>query len=157
MRAIGIIETRGLAAAFEAADAAVKAAGVKLLGYELSRGAGQITVKLEGDVSAVTAAVEAGAQAAAQVNQVVATLIMGRPHEGIEKLLYSPDMIGLWVKEGTVQEPGMCVDAGALEPSGDLLKEAPPEPEVTCNLCRDPACPRGKGEPHISCIHYGES
>ncbi len=120
MRAIGVIETRGLAAAVEAADAGVKSADVELLGYELSRGAGQVTVKLEGDISAVTAAVEAGAHAASKVNQVVATLIMGRPHEEIQPLIYSPDMIGLLKKE-TVEEPA----AEALQP--DACSEGMPD------------------------------
>lgn len=184
MRAIGIIETKGMAAALEAADAAVKSANVELLGYELSRGAGQVTVKLEGDVSAITAAVEAGAQAASAVNKVIATLIMGRPHEDVAPLIYSSAMVGLPEKEEEtsqetpVEEPLETVETLEEklpeEPVEDTVKpvetveepeeeplEEPEEPlefpEITCNLCRDPQCPRKKGEPRAKCLHNGEN
>ena len=157
MNAIGIIETRGLAAAVEAADTAVKSADAELLGYELSRGAGQITVKLEGDVSAITAAVEAGAQAASKVNQVVATLVMGRPHEDIHPLIYSSAMVGLVPTAAETEAEDVCEEPEAEDPSETDPEQAEAEAEVqkaTCNLCGDPQCPRIKGDPHQNCIHF---
>ena len=69
-QALGMIETIGLVSAIEAADAAVKAANITLLGYENTKGGGKITVKFVGDVGAVNAAVAAGAAAAARIGQV---------------------------------------------------------------------------------------
>lgn len=79
--ALGLIETVGLVPAIEAADAAVKSANVRLVGYERTRGAGMITVKILGDVGAVKAAVEAGCAAASKVGKVVAVHVIPRPHE----------------------------------------------------------------------------
>lgn len=86
-KAVGLIETIGLAAAIEAADAALKAANVKLLGYENSRGGGMITIKVVGDVGAVKAAVAAGSAAALRVGQVKSCHIIPRPHDETETLL----------------------------------------------------------------------
>ena len=69
--ALGEIEVLGLAAAIEAADVAVKAANVRLIGYETTDGAGMVTVKVEGQVSSVSAAVAAAAAAAAPVRTVL--------------------------------------------------------------------------------------
>ncbi|BCV25858.1 BMC domain-containing protein [Gelria sp. Kuro-4] len=93
-QALGLIETVGLTAAVEGADAAVKAANVRLLGYELTRGGGMVAVKLGGDVAAVQAAVTAGAQAAGRVGKVVSTLVIPRPHPDLTKLIHSPETVG---------------------------------------------------------------
>lgn len=85
--ALGLIETVGLAAAIEAADTAVKAANVKLLGYEKTRGNGMITVKITGDVGAVKAAVTAGVMAANRVNEVYSYHVIPRPHAEIGELI----------------------------------------------------------------------
>src|SRR5690606_30453955 len=85
--ALGLIETVGLAAAIEAADTAVKAANVKLLGYEKTRGNGMITVKIMGDVGAVKAAVTAGVMAANRVNEVYSYHVIPRPHAEIGELI----------------------------------------------------------------------
>jgi microcompartment protein CcmL/EutN len=77
--ALGLIETVGLVAAVEAADEAAKAANIELLGYELTRGGGMVTVKLQGDVGAIKAAVDAGANAAGKVGTVWATHVIPRP------------------------------------------------------------------------------
>ncbi|MFT9498113.1 BMC domain-containing protein [Anaerosolibacter sp.] len=97
--ALGLIETVGLAAAMEAADTAVKSANVTLLGYENSKGGGLITVKLEGDVGAVKAAVEAGSAAASKINKVFSKQVIPRPHEEIEKLVYTKDTVGMTKSE----------------------------------------------------------
>ena len=84
----GMIETRGLVAAIEAADAMVKAANVTLLGSE-KIGSGLVSVMVRGDVGAVKAAVEAGGAAASRLGEVVATHVIPRPHADVDKLLPS--------------------------------------------------------------------
>ena len=86
--ALGMVETRGLVAAVEAADAMVKAAEVVLIGTE-KIGSGLVSVMVRGDVGAVKAAVEAGTQAASALGEIVATHVIPRPHADVEKLLPS--------------------------------------------------------------------
>ena len=86
MEALGMIETRGLVAAIEAADAMVKAANVTLIGSE-KIGSGLVSVMVRGDVGAVKAAVEAGGAAAAHLGEVIATHVIPRPHNDVDKLL----------------------------------------------------------------------
>jgi ethanolamine utilization protein EutM len=83
MEALGMIECRGMVAMIEAADAMVKAADVKLVGYE-KIDAGLVIAIVRGDVAAVTAAVEAGAVSARRVGEVVATHIIPRPHAEVD-------------------------------------------------------------------------
>ncbi len=84
--ALGMVETRGLVAAIEAADAMVKAANVVLIGSE-KIGSGLVSVMVRGDVGAVKASVEAGGAAAARLGEVVATHVIPRPHNDVNKLL----------------------------------------------------------------------
>ena len=84
--ALGMIETRGLIGAVEAADAMVKAADVHLIG-EQKIGSGLVTVMVRGDVGAVKAAVEAGSNNAAKLGELVATHVIPRPHGDVEKIL----------------------------------------------------------------------
>jgi microcompartment protein CcmL/EutN len=86
--ALGMIETRGLTAAIEAADAMTKAAEVRLIGTE-KIGSGLVTVMVRGDVGAVKAAVESGTAAASKLGELVATHVIPRPHEDVEKILPS--------------------------------------------------------------------
>ena len=88
MEALGMVETRGLVAAIEAADAMVKAANVVLIGSE-KIGSGLVSVMVRGDVGAVKAAVEAGSAAANSLGEVIATHVIPRPHQDVEKLLPS--------------------------------------------------------------------
>ena len=88
MEALGMVETRGLVANIEAADAMVKAAHVTLIGTE-KIGSGLVSVMVRGDVGAVKAAVEAGGAAAARLGEVVATHVIPRPHADVEKILPS--------------------------------------------------------------------
>ncbi|MGL4798406.1 MAG: BMC domain-containing protein [Cellulosilyticaceae bacterium] len=85
-QALGMIETRGLVAITEAADAMLKAADVVLVGTE-KIGSGLVCVMVRGDVGAVKAAVEAGTAVAGRLGEVVATHVIPRPHEDIEKIL----------------------------------------------------------------------
>lgn len=84
--ALGMVETRGLVPAVEAADAMVKAANVKLVGYERI-GSGLVTVMVRGDVGATKAATDAGAAAARKVGEVVSVHVIPRPHSDVEKIL----------------------------------------------------------------------
>ena len=84
--ALGMIETKGLVGAIEAADSMVKAANVTLIGYE-KIGAAYVTVMVRGDVGAVKAATDAGASAAQRVGELVSVHVIPRPHSDIEKIL----------------------------------------------------------------------
>ena len=86
LEALGMVETRGLTAAKEAADSMVKAAQVTLIGTE-KIGSGLVTVMVRGDVGAVKAAVEAGAANASRLGELVATHVIPRPHSDVEKIL----------------------------------------------------------------------
>ena len=86
LEALGMVETRGLVAAIEAADAMVKAANVELIGTE-KIGSGLVSVMVRGDVGAVKAATEAGAAAASRLGEIIATHVIPRPHSDVEKIL----------------------------------------------------------------------
>ncbi len=116
-QSLGLIETVGLAAAVEAADAAVKSANVNLVGYELTKGGGMVTVKLEGEVGAVNAAIAAASVAATKVGQVYAHKVIARTAEGIEAITYSAETVGV-----AKPEP--------LAPAAVITPPAAPEPEA---------------------------
>ena len=86
MEALGMIETRGLVALIEAADAMAKAAEVKLVKYE-KVGGGYVTIMCRGDVAAVKASIDAGAAAAERVGEVVSTHVIPRPHSDVDDVL----------------------------------------------------------------------
>ncbi|MCG8567760.1 MAG: BMC domain-containing protein [Desulfobacterales bacterium] len=86
MNALGMIETKGLVGAVEAADAMVKAANVELIGRE-QVGSGLVTVMVRGDVGAVKAATDAGAAAAERVGELVSIHVIPRPHAEVEMIL----------------------------------------------------------------------
>ena len=86
VEALGMVETRGLVAAIEAADAMVKAAEVTLIGTE-KIGSGLVSVMVRGDVGAVKAATEAGSVAASRLGELVAVHVIPRPHGDVEKIL----------------------------------------------------------------------
>lgn len=85
-RALGMIETLGFVAVVEAADAAVKAANVEIVGYEQVQG-GIVSVHFRGNVGAVRAAVEAGAEAARRVGELVAVHVIPAPHENADEVV----------------------------------------------------------------------
>ncbi len=84
--ALGLVETRGLVASIEAADQMCKAANVQLVGSE-KIGSGLVTVMVRGDVGAVKSAVEAGAEAAGRLGELVASHVIPRPHSDVEMIL----------------------------------------------------------------------
>ena len=86
LEALGMVETRGLVAAVEAADAMVKAANVTLIGTE-KIGSGLVSVMVRGDVGAVKAAVDAGSSSASVLGELIATHVIPRPHSDVEKIL----------------------------------------------------------------------
>lgn len=90
-QAIGMIETKGMCALLEAADAALKSANVVLTGWE-KVGSGFVTAFFRGDVAAVKAAVDAGASAASQVGEVISVQVIPRPHEDLA-------LLGKWLQQ----------------------------------------------------------
>ena len=84
--ALGMIETKGLVGAIEAADSMTKSANVTLMGYE-KIGSGLVTVMVRGDVGAVKAATDAGAAAAKKVGELVSVHVIPRPHSEVEMIL----------------------------------------------------------------------
>ncbi|MEX1140043.1 MAG: BMC domain-containing protein [Bacteroidota bacterium] len=115
--ALGLVETKGLVGAIEAADTMVKTAHVILLGKERTDPA-MITVKIIGETAAVQAAVEAGAAAAQRVGQLVSKLVIPRPAEGMEALIYAKAA----KSEAEVRE---LLGGGG----DDQLEEVEPKPE----------------------------
>lgn len=246
MNALGLIETVGLAAAIEAADAAVKSANVTLLSYELTKGGGMVMIKFVGDVGAVKAALEAGSAAAARVGKVASKHMIARPHDEIEKIIYTKETVGPLKRttetdetktdvpssqpeipestethtkvEGTEGESTIASVSDNPSAAGESLEnkavskeeeiqqnqaagneseqsplteaavhndtedatpveqENPDFPDeegnlfeesaevdssqlengATCNICKDPKCPRKKGDLRSTCIHYKE-
>ncbi len=133
-QSLGLIETEGLAAGIEAADAAVKSASVELIGYELTKGGGWITIKIQGGVGAVKAAVDAAKMAAARVNRVVSTRVIPRPSAGLDMLVRNPDTIGSWPPEGPdMPEPPTPPEhpAAAKEELTDTPVPAPADTETS--------------------------
>ncbi len=163
--ALGLIETVGLAAALEAADAAVKSANVVLAGYELTKGGGLVTIKLEGDVGAVNAAVQAGCAAAEKLNRVYSRKVIPRPHDEVRPLIRSAETIKGGSKVSETDEPAQQAESAAqkepaeqAEPAAQKESAEPPaeaeKKEPTCNLCNDIRCTREKGDLKTKCIHY---
>ena len=87
LEALGLIEVVGLVGAIEVADTASKAADVKVIGYELTKGSGMVLVKIIGGVSAVKAAVDAASMAAERISQVVSKLVIARPSDELDKII----------------------------------------------------------------------
>ena len=131
-QALGLVEVVGLTAAVEAADVACKAADVTLIGYELARGMGMVTIKVLGRVGAVNAAVAAAAAAATEINRVVSTRVIPRPDPQIGPLVRSVASVGtaptrVVATRVTGQVPAVP-DAAAAPPAAG---SAPPPARAT--------------------------
>ena len=87
LEALGLIEVVGLVGAIEAADTASKAADVRVIGYELTRGSGMVVVKMVGGVSAVKSAVEAASVAAEKITQIISKHVIARPSDELDKII----------------------------------------------------------------------
>lgn len=226
-QALGLIETVGLAAAYEAADTAVKTASVELIGYELSKGDGMVTVKIAGNVGAVQAGIRAAQLSASLVSKVFSVQVIPRPSSSLDAMVFTDETV-LYTDEPekneepeqaetleeqialveavedtqkqteagddnekpdgereeaetesgsgeseagqadaeSAEEPTEQLQAGAEESGKEEVQSASVEEEmvemlpelresvITCNLCKDPACDRKKGEPRRTCLHY---
>ncbi|MHC6179012.1 BMC domain-containing protein [Clostridium sp. JNZ X4-2] len=102
--ALGVIETIGMAAAIEAADSCVKSANVTLIGYELTRGSGLVTIKIEGNVGAVKAAISAAKVSAGRVNKVYSTLVIPRPAKDLDNIIQSKETVGLEKTDDNIKD-----------------------------------------------------
>ncbi len=143
IKSIGLIETLGMVGAVEAADAAVKAANVRLLGYELN-GAGYVVIKLTGDVAAVQAAVSSGAATAKRLGNLMATHVIARPDDQVvDREIKSPDNVppfsapkekpvsepsSHFVPEQKPEQPGRAKPAGEKPASGSKVSGKPLSP-----------------------------
>ena len=182
--AIGLVETRGLLAAYKAVDVAVKSANVELIGYEISRG-GMIIIKISGDIGAVKSSIDAAKTAAAKLGKVYSAHVIARPAKDIhEKLIYTDDTVGYQKDEvdsetaveeideeiseveateedeEEIQAEDASSDEEAetaeIEAEEQLDTSEAEEDEELCNICEDPNCPRTKGDLRTDCIHYDE-
>ncbi len=108
---LGTIEVFGLPAAVEAADVALKTADVKLIGYETTDGMGMVAVKIEGQVSAVQAAVAAASAAAGRVSKVFATSVIARPSDQLPPVVYNAGTVGYVVPKAAAASPEPVVEA----------------------------------------------
>lgn len=150
--AVGLVETIGVPAAFVAADSAVKSANVTLLGYERSDGANWITVKFFGEVAAVRMAVDSAVSAAQKITGVISSDVIPRPGEKIIPMIESQRTVGVLSQQKLREEK----EKKAEEPIRAEMKEQPAEIKgsYTCNICKDPGCPRKPGERKIFCKSY---
>ncbi len=129
-KSLGLIETQGLAGGIEAADAAVKSANVELIGYELTRGGGWTTVKIQGDVGAVKAAVDAARIAAGKVSRVVSTRVIPRPADGLAMLIRNGDTVGYDPPKPPPEPEPPAPPQPPAGPDEPEKEEAAPPPEA---------------------------
>ena len=143
-KSLGLIETVGLAAGIEAADAAVKSANVELIGYELTMGGGWTTIKIAGDVGAVNAAVASAKAAASKVGAVVSAHVIARPSSGLDGMVINKRTLG--------SMPGARADVKGNSPlSASYVAPAQPKPaakdEPAAQEPEPTAEPAAKDEP----------
>ena len=134
MIALGMVETRGLIGAIEAADAMVKAANVKLIGKE-QIGSAYVTVMVRGDVGAVKAATDAGAAAAGRVGELISVHVIPRPHGDVESILLegANKRISIERLSGTLQFSAWNYSQCALD-DAEHQHELAREEETTLSL-----------------------
>lgn len=125
LKSLGLIETIGLTTGITAADAAVKSANVTLVGYELAKGSGRTVIKVEGDVGAVKAAVEAAIAAALTVGRIAGSKIIARPSEDLESMIRSSDTVGYKVEPESIPEIPTEINKNTeiLEPEVQVIQE----------------------------------
>ena len=134
MQALGSIEVVGLVAGVEAADVACKTADVNLIGYELARGGGYVTVKVEGQVAAVQAAMAAAEVAASKLT---------RPHQELEPIVFSAATVGLTKPAPDAKATKSAAKAEAPEktkpaPKAETKAQEKPEPESRAGTTTEP-------------------
>ena len=134
MLSLGQIEVVGLPAAIEAADVALKAANVELIGYEATDGMGMVAVKVVGQIGAVKAAMAAAEAAAGKISKVFSVSIIARPNDQIEPIVYSPLTVGrpgptpvkAPVAPTPAPQPPVEAEATPIEPAEATPAEATP-------------------------------
>lgn len=126
---LGLIEVVGLVGAIEAGDTAVKAANVRLIGIELTKGGGMVTVKIEGEVSAVKAAVDAAVMAAEKLTTVVSKLVIARPSVEVGKMVEPT--------EETEEKPVEVVEEESVEKTEEIKEETQEQPQEPVEVKED--------------------
>ena len=124
MQALGSIEVVGLVAGVEAADVACKTADVTLIGYELAKGGGYVSIKVEGQVAAVQAAMDAAEVAASKLTRVVSKIVIPRPHPELEPLVFSAATVGL-----ATPTPQPTPQPEQARPASGSAQKSAPEPD----------------------------
>ena len=143
MQALGSIEVVGLVAGVEAADVACKTADVTLIGYELARGGGYVTVKVEGQVAAVQAAMAAAEVAASKLTRVVSRIVIPRPHQELEPIVFSAATVGLTKPAPDAKATKPAAKTKAPEktkpaPKTETKAQEKPEPESGAGTTSEP-------------------
>lgn len=152
--ALGLIETRGLIGAIEAADAMVKSANVRLVGKGYS-GDGLVTVAVRGDVGAVKAATDAGAAAAQRVGELVSIHVIPRPDRDIDMIVDAMNRnLGLPVGEGASPAPGTTPVPGSMDASPSVKTPAEPRAQALTASAEEAAIP---AEQKVSTAPAGET
>nr|SFZ88582.1 Propanediol utilization polyhedral body protein PduK [Loigolactobacillus rennini] len=158
-KALGMVEVVGYACAVNVADIMTKTADVIIKGVQRARGSGWLTIKVTGDVGAVQASVTAGKAQAQQDHLFVTSKVIPRLATDVAPVFLPHASKPLDKKKSTVPtKADKTIEKPAPEQTDDkqVTVEKPKKPTYTCNLCHDPACPRKKGEPRASCIHFKE-
>lgn len=145
MQALGLVEVVGLTAGIEAADVACKTADVELVGYELAKGGGYVTIKVLGQVGAVTAAVDAATASAEKITRVVSRHVIPRPADGLDALVRSATTVGY---EAPAPEPAKAPAKAAKAPAAKAApakateaKPAGPETPAKTTKNTEPEAP----------------
>nr|WP_322353730.1 BMC domain-containing protein [Paratractidigestivibacter sp.] len=149
-QSLGLIETYGLCAGIEAADAAVKSANVTLIGYELAMGDGMTTIKISGDVGAVKAAVDSAKAAASKVGQVASAHVIPRPAENLAGLVFNKRTLGSMPGARADVKGNSPLSASYVPPApmAEAKSVAKPKPEPAPKAEPKPAPkPAPKAEP----------
>jgi ethanolamine utilization protein EutM len=133
-QSLGLIEAVGLTVAMEAADAAMKSANVELIGYELSKGGGLVTLKFAGEVGAMNAAVAAGVAAASKIGSIYAWKVIARTASGIDKLIASKENCGVTQPEPVASVPEA---APANEQTAPVIPVVNIDPAPASTSCAD--------------------
>jgi microcompartment protein CcmL/EutN len=141
---LGTIEVLGLPAAIQAADVACKSADVRLIGYETTDGMGMVSVKIEGQVAAVQAAIAAASHAAALVTKVFATSVIPRPSNQLGPVVLTPVTVGLATETSA---PAPSKGAPAPEQSSDEKSSPDDESTTAPEAGSEPAEPEETVEP----------
>lgn len=148
MQALGSIEVVGLVAGVEAADVACKTADVTLIGYELAKGGGYVSIKVEGQVAAVQAAMDAAEAAASKLTRVVSKIVIPRPHPELEPLVFSAATVGLATPTpqtkattkpaATTKSKAKKPEATTPAPKAGAAEKSGPAPEPKANAKPEP-------------------